>query len=453
MRSTVARTWALVIATTLLLAACGQAPTSSAPTAAPAAQPTTASTGAAPTEQPTAAPAEQPTAAPAEQPTAASTSAEPTASASAGAASGEPIPIGIAVAQTSNVALFGQEQVAGAQVAEQYYNEKGGINGRPIKLIFQDTGGDEAGTINAFNTLINNDKVAGIVGPTLSQQAFAADPIADKAGVPVIAPSNTAAGIPQIGDYIARISAPVSAVAPNAVQAALNVNPNIKKVVVLFAQNDAFSKSETVVFQRTVTETFKLDLAGVQTFQTTDTDFTTQATFVLNANPDLVIISGLAADSGNLVKQLRDLGYQGVIVGGNGLNTPNLFPVCKAACDGILVAQAYSYQAESDINKAFRDAFKAKQNKEPGQFSGQAFTAVQVFVEALAALDKQSPIGSMDLAQLRTALNKQILAGTYNTPLGEISFTPEGDINQKQFYVAQVKMSPDGASGEFAFIK
>jgi branched-chain amino acid transport system substrate-binding protein len=445
-RSTVARTWALVVATTLLLAACGQAqaPTTSAPTAAPAEQPAAA---------PTAAPAEQPTAAPAEQPTAASTSEAPTAGASTGAASGDPIPIGIAVAQTSNVALFGQEQVAGAQVAEQYYNEQGGINGRPIKLIFQDTGGDEAGTINAFNTLINNDQVAGIVGPTLSQQAFAADPIADKAGVPVIGPSNTAGGIPQIGDYIARISAPVSVVAPNAVQAALNVNPNIKKVVVLFAQNDAFSKSETVVFQRTVTDTFKLELAGVQTFQTTDTDFTTQATFVLNANPDLAIISGLAADSGNLVKQLRDLGYQGVIVGGNGLNTPNLFPVCKAACDGILVAQAYSYQAESEINTAFREAFKAKQNKEPGQFSGQAFTAVQVFVEALTALDKQSPIASMDLAQLRTALNKQILAGTYNTPLGEISFTPEGDINQKQFYVAQIKMSPDGASGEFAFIK
>ena len=372
---------------------------------------------------------------------------------SGAAASGEPIPIGIAVAQTSNVALFGQEQVAGAQVAEQYFNQKGGVNGRPIKLILQDTGGDEAGAINAFNTLINNYKVVGIVGPTLSQQAFAADPIADKAGVPVIAPSNTAKGIPQIGDYIARISAPVSAVAPNAVKAALNINPNIKKVVVLFAQNDAFSKSETVVFQQTVTNTFKLDLLGVQTFQTTDTDFTTQATFVLGANPDMVIISGLAADSGNLVKQLRDLGYKGVIVGGNGLNTPNLFPVCKSACDGILVAQAYSYQSESDVNKAFREAFKAKQNKEPGQFSGQAFTAVQVFVEALAALDKQSPIASADLAQLRTALNKQILAGTYDTPLGAISFTPEGDINQKQFYVAQVKMSPDGTSGAFEFIK
>jgi branched-chain amino acid transport system substrate-binding protein len=436
---------ALVIALALTLAACGQTPApggATAPTAA--AQPTAAAL-------PTAAPAAEPTAASAAAPTAAAEAAPTAASGSGGAAAGEPIPIGIAVAQTSNVALFGQEQVAGAQVAEAYFNEKGGVNGRPIKLVLQDTGGDEAGTINAFNTLINNDKVVAIVGPTLSQQAFAADPIADKAGVPVIGPSNTAKGIPEIGDYIARISAPVTAVAPNAVKAALAVNPNIKKVMVLYAQNDAFSKSETVVFQRTVTETFKLDLVGVQTFQTTDTDFTTQATNVLDAAPDLVIISGLAADSGNLVKQLRDLGYKGLIVGGNGLNTPNLFPVCKAQCDGIIVAQAYNYQADSPINKDFRAAFKAKQNKEPGQFSGQAFTAVEVLVAALTTLDKNKKIADLDLATLRTELNKQILSGTYSTPLGEISFTPSGDINQKQFYVAQIKMSPDGTSGSFEF--
>ncbi len=78
------------------------------------------------------------------------------------------IPIGIAVAQTSNVALLGQEQVAGAKIAEKYFNDKGGVNGTPIKLVFQDTSGDENGAINAFQTLINRDKVVGIVGPTLS---------------------------------------------------------------------------------------------------------------------------------------------------------------------------------------------------------------------------------------------------------------------------------------------
>jgi branched-chain amino acid transport system substrate-binding protein len=243
------------------------------------------------------------------------------------------IPIGIAFAQTSNVALLGQEGVAGAKIAEKYFNDKGGINGTPIKLVFQDTGGDEAGAINAFQTLINQNKVVGVVGPTLSQQAFSANPLAERAKVPVVGASNTAKGIPQIGDYIARVSAPVSIVAPNSVKAALKINPNIKKVAVFYAQNDAFNKSETEIFQQTVKDQ-GLDLVTVQKFQTTDTDFQTQATNAINLKPDLVIISGLSADGGNLVRQLRELGYKGIIIGGNGLNTSSVLSVCKALCDG-----------------------------------------------------------------------------------------------------------------------
>jgi branched-chain amino acid transport system substrate-binding protein len=246
------------------------------------------------------------------------------------------IPIGVAVSQTSNVALLGQEQVVGAKIAEKYFNDLGGINGTPIKIFFQDTAGDEQSAINAFNTSIERDKVVAIIGPSTSQQAFAADPIAERAGVPVLAPSNTAQGIPQIGKYIARVSAPVKIVAPNALDRALKINPKIKKVAVFYAQNDAYSKSETEVFQEAV-KTAKLDLVTVQKFQTTDTDFQSQATNAIDLKPDLIIISGLAADGGNLIKQLRELGYQNLIIGGNGLNTSNLFPICQKLCDGTIL--------------------------------------------------------------------------------------------------------------------
>jgi branched-chain amino acid transport system substrate-binding protein len=365
------------------------------------------------------------------------------------AVSGTAIPIGVAVAQTSNVALLGQEQVVGAKIAEEFFNQQGGVNGTPIKLFIQDTAGDEQGAINAFNTLITQSKVVGIVGPTLSQQAFGADPIAENAKVPVLGPSNTAKGIPQIGDYIARVSAPVAVVAPNSVKTALKMNPNIKNVAVFFAQNDAFSKSETETFQKTVKDQ-NLNLVTVQKFQTTDTDFQTQATNAMNLKPDLVIVSGLAADGGNLVKQLRELGYKGLIIGGNGLNTSNVFSVCKQQCDGVLIAQAYSPELPGDINKAFRDAYMAQNKKEPPQFSAQAFTGVQVFVEALRAVDAKTKLATLSLPQLRTELNKQILAGQYDTPLGAIAFDPEGEVKQTQFYVAQIKMN--GTEGKFEFL-
>lgn len=364
-----------------------------------------------------------------------------------------PIPVGIAVAQTSNVALFGQEQVAGAKIAETYFNRKG-VNGTHIRLVFQDTGGDEAGAINAFQNLINQDKVVGIVGPTLSQQAFSADPIANRAKVPVIGPSNTAKGIPQIGEFVGRVSAPVAKVAPNALNQALMQNPKIKKVAVLYAQNDAFSSSETVTFQETV-KSMKLEVATLQKFMTTDTDFTTQATSVLAANVDLAIVSGLAADGGNLVKQLRQLGYKGIIIGGNGFNTANLFPVCGKNCDGILVAQAYSPDANNPVNKMFVEEYRRLYKKDPSQFSAQAFTGAQVFVEGLQRVEASAKkkITQMDLATVRVELNKALRKGPFITPLGEISLDNEGEINQKTFYVSQIKMDASGKSGKFVIVK
>lgn len=362
------------------------------------------------------------------------------------------IPIGVAVSQTSNVALLGQEQILGVKIAQKYFNEKNGVNGTKISVIIEDSAADEQSAINAFNNLITKNKVVGIVGPTLSQQGFAADPIAERAKVPVLAPSNTAKGIPQIGEYIARVSAPVAVVAPNAVDQALKINPQIKKVAVFVAQNDAFSKSESETFQETV-KNKKLELVTVQKFQTTDTDFQSQATAAINLKPDLIIISGLASDGGNLVKQLRELGYQGLIIGGNGLNTSNLFPVCQLKCDGVLIAQAYNYELDNEINKAFREAYKTENGKEPPQFSAQAFTGIQVFVEALTKLDQKTKLNTLSLEELRTKLNQEILIGKYETVLGEISFTPEGEIIQNQFYVAQIKMDPDGKNGKFVFLK
>jgi len=367
---------------------------------------------------------------------------------------GSPIPLGIAVARTSNIALFGEEQTIGAKLAEKYFNAKGGINGTPVQLIFQDTGGDEAGAINAFQNLINRDKVVGIIGPTLSQQAFSAGPIANREKVPVLGPSNTAKGIPQIGEYIGRVSAPITLVAPNAVKQALKINPKIKKVAVLYAQNDAFSTSETTTFQETA-KNLRLNIVTVQKFQTTDTDFTTQVTAVLGANVDLVIVSGLAADGGNLVKQLRQLGFNGLVVGGNGFNTANLFPVCGKYCNDIIVAQAYSPTADNPINKEFVKAYKEQNKKDPPQFAAQAFAGVQVMIEALRKVEKatKKKITQLDLSKVRAELNKAIRTGSYITPLGEISLDKEGEINQKTFYVSRIKMDANGKTGQFVNLK
>ena len=375
-----------------------------------------------------------------------------TSDASPSSSTTDALPIGVALAQTSNLALLGQESVNGAKIAEQFFRDRVKASGVPVRLVFQDAGGEEASAINAFQTLITKDKVIGIVGPSSSQQAFSADPIADRAKVPVIGPTNTAKGVPEIGPFIARVASPVTVLAPNSLQAALKLNPGINRVAVFYAQNDAFSQSETGIFQQAIKDK-GLEIITIQKFQTTDTDFQTQAIAAINLKPDLMVISSLASDGANLVRQLRELGYKGLIVAGNGLNTPNIFPVCGVFCDGVLIAQAYSPEYASAMNKSFREAYTRQYKQDPPQFSAQGFTAVQVFVEALQALNQKSSVKNLSLAELRKALNDQILKGRYDTPLGEISFTSEGEVVQKQFYVAQIQVNSDGKSGRFALLK
>lgn len=362
-----------------------------------------------------------------------------------------PLPIGAAIALTGNASVIGQDQRLGLELARDHFQG----DGPALELTIEDGGSDEGTATNAFRSLIGAEVVA-LIGPSLSQQAFAVDPIADRAGIPVIGPSNTAAGIPEIGPFVSRVSAPVAQVAPLSIAAALRLNPKIRRAAVFYAQDDAYSTSESTIFQQALTARNLKPVAVLRT-SVSDTDFQSQITDTLRRDPDLIVISGLPSDGGNLVRQLRELGFKGTIVAGNGMNSPNIYPICQRFCDGLLIAQAYSPEAATPINRAFVAAYtKARGGAVPPQFSAQAFTAYQVIAETLRTLQASLPAGgtlaALPRAELRRRLNTALLKGRYQTPLGEIRFTPEGEVIQGQFYVAQVRMNADGRSGRFQLL-
>jgi branched-chain amino acid transport system substrate-binding protein len=363
------------------------------------------------------------------------------------------VPVGAVLSLTGNANVYGQDQRTGLNLALAAINGGGGINGKPVTLSIEDGGSDEPGANAAFTLQINRGVLA-LIGPTLSQQAFSANPIAQRRGVPVVGPSNTATGIPEIGSFISRVSAQASVVAPLAINRALELNPSIRRSVVFFAQDDAYSTSETVIFQNALTAK-GLKPVSVQRTQLNDQDFQNQITSALQQKPDLIVLSLQAMDGGNLIRQLRELGYKGTIVVGNGMNTPNIYPICQRFCDGILIAQAYSPELPTPANRAFLQAFQANQGGAkaiPPQLTAQAFTALQVVGDALKRLDTTTPLNTLTVAKARTALMAEILKGRYQTPLGDISFTPSGEVVQKKFFVAQVRMNPDGQSGRFALL-
>ncbi len=362
------------------------------------------------------------------------------------------VAVAAVIALTGHGSAYGQDQRTGLQLALARLNSSGGINGKPLALQLEDGASDEPSAIAAFNLVIDRGALA-IIGPTLSQQAFAADPVAQRRRVPVLAPSNTATGIPQLGAFISRVSAQSSVIAPLSLDRALKRQPGIRRVAVFFAQDDAYSTAETAIFQNALAER-GLKPVTVQRTQLADHDFQSQITTTLRLNPDLIVLSLQAVDGGNLIRQLRELGYSGTIVVGNGMNTPNIYPICQRHCDGILIAQAYSPELATAANRTFVSDFQAVQGsgQTPPQLTAQAYTAMQVVGEALRRVDSSRPLTRTPLAEARRELNRAILAGTYATPLGEIRFTPEGEVIQQQFYVAQVRINHDGRSGRFQLL-
>jgi len=359
------------------------------------------------------------------------------------------LPVGAVLSLTGNANVYGQDQRLGLELAQAAFKPGSSM---PLNLSIEDGGSDEAGAINAFNLLINQGTTA-LIGPTLSQQAFAASPIAQRRGVPVLAPSNTATGIPEIGSFISRVSAQSSVIAPLSINKALQLNPAIKRVAVFYANDDAYSTSETTIFQKAI-KAKGLNTVTVQRTQLNDQDFLNQITSALRAKPDLIVLSLQAVDGGNLIRQLRELGFKGKIVVGNGMNTPNIYPICQRFCDGIIIAQAYSPELETKENQTFVASHKAQQGgRVPPQLTAQAYTAYQVIAEAAQRLNKREPFKGMPIRQTRLLLNKEILSGTYNTPLGKISFSRDGEVKQESFYVAEVQMNPDGKTGRFALLK
>ena len=361
------------------------------------------------------------------------------------------VPVAAVIALTGNGSAYGQDQRTGLRLALEAANAAG-IQGTPLSLTIEDGASDEPSAIAAFNLVIERGALA-IIGPTLSQQAFAADPVAQRRGVPVLAPSNTATGIPQIGSFISRVSAQSSVIAPLSLDKALTLQPGIRRVAVFFAQDDAYSTAETAIFQKALAAR-GLTPVTVQRTQLADSDFQNQITATLRLNPDLVVLSLQAVDGGNLIRQLRELGYRGTIVVGNGMNTPNIYPICQRWCDGILIAQAYSPELDTPANRAFVAAFRKVQGGAaiPPQLTAQAYTALQVVSEALRRVARERPLASLPLVEARKALNTAILSGIYQTPLGEIRFDPDGEVIQKNFFVARVRMDPGGRSGRFELL-
>lgn len=334
----------------------------------------------------------------------------------AAAPKGEPIraKIGVISIITGQGAAYGEAITNGIKLARDEVNAKGDVL---IDLKIEDSSGKQEQALAAAQKLINSEKVVAIIGPTLSNEMFAAGPEANASGVPIMGTSTTAKGIPQIGKFVFRNSMPESQAIPASVGQAVK-KYNIKKVALLYGNDDAFTKSGFDTMKE-VAEKLKLNIVTIQEFQKGQADYKAQLTKIASLAPDAVLCSALYNEGGVILAQARKMGLSVPFVGGNGFNSPKVIEIAKEAAEGLIVATPWFGEKNDPKVKAFSAKYEKAYGKKPDQFAAQAYDAFYIMTDALKAA------GTADRAKLRDAL-----AATRNFQgvVGTFSFDAERDV-------------------------
>jgi branched-chain amino acid transport system substrate-binding protein len=325
--------------------------------------------------------------------------------------------IGAALSLTGPAATSGQTQRNAIILARDEINAAHLLGTTRLEIVIEDDASEREQAAAVFQKFIENGHVLGIMGPTLSDAALAVDPLAQQAGVPVLAISNAAGGLTQIGDFIFRDCLSDSQLTPRVVKT-VRQQFRLHDAALLYVETDA---------NRTGSRGFKLALqnmhvaiASEQSFAPDATDFSAQLDQIAAAKPDALFVNAPTHAAGTILTQARQHGLaETPIIGGNSFNSASVLRVAGQAAEGLIVGSGWSLANPTPRNQQFIDSYRAKYNVDPDQIAAQAYAGVYIFAAAL----KDAP-NTSDPRVVRDALER---VRDLDTPLGRFNFNEAHD--------------------------
>ena len=361
---------------------------------------------------------------------------------------GKTIKLGAVLSITGAGGVYGPQSRDGMKLAVKQINASGGVNGAMIDLSFEDDASDQATSKAKAQTLIGQNQVLALLGPTLSNSAVAVHPLAETLKTPVLAVSTTGTHLvpdcnwtpanpnPTPCKYVFRDSLGEQTAIPDNIKSYAN-DAHPKTGVLLVAQDDKFSSDGGKIVQDTV-GTYNIQLLKTIPFSKNDADLTRYVTQAVQLNPDVIFITSLGSIPATIMAAARNLGWQGHFLGGNGFNTAKVSAQAGAAGRGARSASAWYIGNTFPSNADFVSAYKTEYSKDPDQFAAQGYTGIKILADAArrAKLTFTDVVGDRD--KLRTAMESVNI----QTPLGQFQFTSTHDVKQTVWIIEM-----DGSGG------
>jgi branched-chain amino acid transport system substrate-binding protein len=342
------------------------------------------------------------------------------------------IKLGAILSITGAGGVYGPQSRDGMNLAVKQINAAGGVNGATIKLSVNDDASLQPQAQQLAQTLIQQEQDVALLGPTLSNSAVAAHPLAEKLKTPILAVSTT--GIHIVPDcnfpsttpcqYVFRDSLGEETAIPDNIQAyAADSHP--KTGVLLVAQDDKFSSDGGLIVQNTVGK-YGITLLQTIKFLKAQPDLSGIVTQAVQLKPDVIFITSLGAIPAKIMTEARKQNWTGQFLGGNGFNTSTVSAQAGAAGKGARSGSAWYLGNTFPSNADFVAAYKAEYNKDPDQFAAQGYTAIKILADSAS----RANLTFTDLAGDRDKLRAAMESVNIQTPLGPFQFTANHDVKQ-----------------------
>lgn len=321
--------------------------------------------------------------------------------AAGGGGGGEPYKIGVALSLTGPAASFGTTQRDTFQALVDDLNAKGGVGGRKVELVVEDTKSDPTEAARVGTKLIREEQVLAIFGDTTSGGTLAFLPDAGRQGVAVLTPGSDAELIdPESDSFKTTFMIPQTVQSDNQVVLEQMAKNQDRRVGVIYAE-DAVYVAGAKLFKQQAAE------AGVEIVEQVSvapdaTDVSAQAQRVAQADPDAIyMMTSAVAVADSLLGALKDRRYDGSLYGTAGTVQSALTEGAGGAAEGF-IAPALVNPDDASARPRLQELMKPLGGvKNHGNFTAaQAFAVLQAGLEAkpadgaafAAAVEKAGPI-------------------------------------------------------------
>ena len=299
------------------------------------------------------------------------------------------------------IAGFGKQARLGMLLAVDEINEQGGINGRSLKLIVEDSAYDPKKAVLAAQKLVNQDKIFMMVGHIGTAQNMAAMPVQFDKNVinffPITAAREMYEPLHRLKySYAATYFDQMRNAVPKLVK-----DKAAKKVCTLY-QDDDFGL-EVVKGAEAGLKTLNMEFADKTSYKRGATDFSSQVTKLQASGCDLIVLGTIIRETIGAIGTARKLGYNPTFLGSSAAYTDLIHKLGGKAMDGLYATMTVQNPYTDEQSQPLRfwaNKYKTKFNEDPTVFSVYGYNIINTFAmvatKAGKSLSTESFIKVMD---------------------------------------------------------